>query len=64
MICTDRWKLIVYPQIGKVQLFDLASDPHELCDVSADPAAAGVVAELRQKLDTWQREVGDPVLDQ
>src|SRR3712207_1229222 len=26
----DRWKLIVYPQVNKVQLFDLKADPAEL----------------------------------
>jgi arylsulfatase A-like enzyme len=36
----DRWKLIVYPQINKVQLFDLKEDPAEMKDLSADPAFA------------------------
>ena len=24
-----HWKLILYPQVGKMQLFDLHADPHE-----------------------------------
>ena len=36
----DRWKLIRYPHINKSQLFDLANDPDEMSDLSADPAHA------------------------
>ena len=34
----ERWKLIVYPKINKLQLFDLHDDPYEMQDLSADPA--------------------------
>jgi len=50
MVRTDRWKLIVYPKMDKVQLFDLHDDAHELNDRSADPACADVLARLRSKL--------------
>ena len=33
----DRWKLIVYPQVNKTQLFDLRNDPLEMNDLA--PAA-------------------------
>jgi arylsulfatase A-like enzyme len=32
---TERWKLTWYPIIGRYQLFDLATDPHELVDLLA-----------------------------
>ncbi len=30
---TERWKLAWYPLIGRYQLFDLANDQYELCDL-------------------------------
>ncbi len=62
MIRTDRWKLVHYPQIGKYQLFDLENDPHELENLAVGPCRATVFAELRSKLQAWQKEVGDPLL--
>ena len=62
MVRTERWKLIDYPKAGKVQLFDLEADPHEIHDRSGDPACADVLAKLRGKLEAWQREVDDPLL--
>lgn len=29
----DQWKLIHYPRLGRSQLFDLACDPNECCDL-------------------------------
>jgi arylsulfatase A-like enzyme len=62
MIRTDRWKLVHYPKIDKYQLFDLANDPFELENLAVGPCRATVFAELRGKLEAWQKEVGDPVL--
>ena len=42
----DRWKLIVYPQINKTQLFDLQNDPHEVKDLAGDPAQAQQIERL------------------
>ena len=61
MIRTDRWKLIFYPKIGKYQLFDLVNDPAEKENLAAEPRHAEVFAELRAKLEAWQKEVGDPL---
>ncbi|MDF1523560.1 MAG: hypothetical protein P1P87_12205, partial [Trueperaceae bacterium] len=33
--------------------YDLAADPHQLRNVAADPAHAGVIAELRGRLLAW-----------
>jgi arylsulfatase A-like enzyme len=54
-----RWKLIRYPQINKSQLFDLAADPHENHDLSDDSAHTERIAKLMEKLQAWQRELGD-----
>jgi arylsulfatase A-like enzyme len=61
MIRTDRWKLIRYPRIGREQLFDLANDRHEMHDVATNPAHAATLAELRQRLEQWLAEQGDPL---
>jgi arylsulfatase A-like enzyme len=61
MIRTDRWKLIFYPKIGKYQLFDLINDPAEKENLADEPRHAQVLAELRAKLEAWQKEVGDPL---
>lgn len=55
----DRWKLIVYPQINKVQLFDLKSDSAELKDLSADPAFARERARMTELLKKQQEAFGD-----
>lgn len=61
MVRTEKWKLIRYPKIGKNQLFDISSDPHELKDLSADPAYADLLTELVARLTEWQKSVGDEV---
>jgi len=55
----DRWKLIAYPRINKLQLFDLSADPDELHDLSADPALADELDRLTTLLRTRQAEAGD-----
>jgi len=63
-IRTDRWKLIHYPHLARDQLFDLAADPDELHDLSADSQHNTVLANLRQKLNAWRKSVVDPTLAQ
>lgn len=58
-IRTDQWKLIVYPKINRVQLFDVMSDPDELRDLSKDPEQASRVKELLALLAKKQEELGD-----
>ena len=56
---TRTHKLIVYPQVQRVQLFDIEKDPWEMHDLSDDPASASIKAELMQRLEQFQRELGD-----
>ncbi|HUG89536.1 MAG TPA: sulfatase-like hydrolase/transferase [Planctomycetaceae bacterium] len=63
MIRTDEWKLIWYPHLNRYQLFNLDSDPDELRDRVGEADSAGVVADLRGKLEAWLRKHGDPLLD-
>jgi arylsulfatase A-like enzyme len=43
-------------------LYDLAFDPQEAVNLAGRPEAAPVLAEMRQRLDRWMRETGDPLL--
>jgi len=43
------------------ELYDLASDPHELSNRIADPALAPILAELQDRLLTWYVETIDTV---
>ena len=49
--------------VPEEQLYDLVLDPQEGSNVAADPAKAEVLAELRERLESWMRETEDPLLD-
>ena len=38
-------------------------DPEEGDNVATDPANAGVLADLRERLDAWMGDRNDPLLD-
>jgi arylsulfatase A-like enzyme len=59
MIREGHWKLAWYPKIDRWQLFDLASDPHELNDLIGDSSHQQRITDLRGKLITWLKEQGD-----
>ncbi|MDE3198355.1 MAG: sulfatase-like hydrolase/transferase [Acidobacteriota bacterium] len=56
---TREHKLIVYPQAGVTQLFDLRKDPWETNDLAEQPKYAATQAALRERLRRFQRELGD-----
>jgi N-sulfoglucosamine sulfohydrolase len=49
--------------VPEEQLYDLALDPGEARDLSADPAHAATLAELRGRLLDWMEETDDALLD-
>jgi arylsulfatase A-like enzyme len=55
----ERWKLIAYPKLGHLQLFDLRADPHEMTNLVDRPEHQGEVARLLALMRTWQAKVGD-----
>lgn len=55
----QRFKLIAYPQINKLQLFDLAADPDERHDLASHPAQKQRVDGLLQELRKLQSQFGD-----
>ena len=61
---TERYKLIENFVDGdrRTQLFDVEADPAETTDLAGDPAHAGDVTRLREKLADWRETVDDPLL--
>ncbi|MBI4892421.1 MAG: sulfatase-like hydrolase/transferase [Acidobacteria bacterium] len=55
----QRWKLIAYPKLGHLQLFDLKNDPYEMRNVVDRPENAAQVRRLRSLMEEWQAKVGD-----
>ncbi len=52
---------LVYHAFGEHELYDLATDPHELHNRFDDPACAALKSDLAQRLFAWLRNVGDSV---
>ncbi|HEY2249836.1 MAG TPA: sulfatase-like hydrolase/transferase, partial [Planctomycetaceae bacterium] len=55
----DRWKLIAYPKIGHLQLFDLSTDRYETTNLIDRPENAAHVARLQELMRQWQTKEGD-----
>ncbi|HEY3789031.1 MAG TPA: sulfatase/phosphatase domain-containing protein, partial [Urbifossiella sp.] len=55
----DRWKLIRYPGVNVMQLFDLKTDPDEIKNLAAEPAHRDRIADLIQRLATLQKHFDD-----
>ena len=47
----ERWKLIRYPLVNKTQLFDLATDPHEVTSLADRPDQAARLGALTALLE-------------
>jgi arylsulfatase A-like enzyme len=58
-VCDERWKLIVYPQINKIQLFDLKTDPTEQKDLAGDPKHRAEKERLMHLLKEQQKQLDD-----
>ncbi|MCK5700743.1 MAG: sulfatase-like hydrolase/transferase, partial [Cyclobacteriaceae bacterium] len=59
MVRTEKYKLILYPHIGKQQLFDLENDPEEMVNLFENSDNKEIANELFNKLLELQKEVGD-----
>ena len=59
MIRDRQYKLIVYPQVPVVRLFDIQNDPLEMHDLAREDCA--VAKRMFHKLQTLQREMNDPL---
>ncbi len=61
MIVKDDYKLIVYPKIDKIRLYNLEVDPLEMNDLAEDLDHAAVVSSLFSDLLELQKEMEDPL---
>ncbi len=59
MVVDDGYKLILYPNVPKVRLFHVASDPHEMTDLANDPKYQPVIRKLFETFRQLQQETGD-----
>ena len=57
----DRWKLIAYPKIQHIQLFDLQNDPHETINHIGNAEHQVHADRLLQRMHEWQKELNDTV---
>lgn len=58
-IRTARYKLIYFNKLDQWELFDLQKDPHEVRNVYAAPAYAGIVKRLKAELQRLKKELKD-----
>ncbi len=58
---TREHKLIVYPQAGVTQLFDLKKDPWEVHNLAADAKHAALKKSLLERLHRFQKELEDDI---
>lgn len=61
MITLGDRKLIVYPTVPKLRLYDLADDPAEVVDLADRPEHRDAVAKLLRELKRQQGELDDPL---
>lgn len=52
-----------YQNRPPLELYNLATDPHEFTNLAGDPQYGPVITRLRQALVQWQGQTGDPLLD-
>jgi choline-sulfatase len=63
MVRTRDWKLVRRHPDGPDELWDLANDPDERRNLIADPAQAGRIRELDERMEAWFARYVDPSMD-
>jgi choline-sulfatase len=61
MVRDRQHKLVLYPQVAQMQLFDLTDDPWEMENLADDPTLAPVIARLHGELLAWMDATEDPL---
>jgi len=55
----ERYKLILYPQLGFTQLFDLAADADETTNLASNPSHETRIEDMTALLRKWQERLSD-----
>ena len=58
---TKTHKLIVYPEVQRIQLFDIEKDPWEMHDLAEEAEMASLKEQMMQRLQRFQKELDDPL---
>lgn len=61
MILSGDWKLIAYPQLKKVKLFNVAKDPMEMNNLAENPECSDKLKQLSVLLEETMDEMDDPM---
>lgn len=59
MIRTDRYKMILYPEIDIIRLYDIKKDPNEMVDLAKNKKSLKIMNELFVKFKEQQKIMGD-----
>lgn len=60
MVRSGRWKLVLNAH-GRVELYDLETDPWELGDLADQPEHSAVLARMSSLLSAWVTRAADPL---
>jgi len=61
MIRTKKHKMILYPSINKVRLYDLQNDPNEMIDIAENASSKPIIKKLFKKFLQLQKQTKDPL---
>lgn len=61
MIRKDGFKLLIFPEINKILLFDLKNDPEEMNDLAGDSTNKEKIKTMFDELIVLQKEMDDPL---
>lgn len=59
MVRSDQYKMIMYPKINIVRLYDVQNDPNEMNDLAANPSYKKVADKLFNEFKKLQKETQD-----
>ena len=59
---TDQYKLVLYPEVKQIQLFDIVKDPWEMNNLAGDSANAGTISEMYRELTQLQKKLSDKLV--
>ncbi len=59
LVRTSDYKLVLYPEVGEIQLFDMENDPLEMNNLAYNPVYRDTIQSLYSTLLELQQAVGD-----